>query len=93
VDPATGRAAVGSPPVPPPSGQAPISDALAQALAKAIATVPPDRRGALTLSLSRAGAQVEAAHRLATNWTVAGYGAYWWQSGATEVGVQVKGSW
>ena len=78
---------------PPPSVPSPISSTLATALARVVATVPPDKRGGLSLGLTLSGAQVEAAHTLATNWTVGTYGAYWWQSGAKEAGVLLKGSW
>jgi hypothetical protein len=77
----------------PPSVAAPISASLETALARVLATVPPGRRGAVVADLSLQGARVEVAQKLAENWTVAAYGAYWWQTADREAGVRVKGSW
>ena len=79
--------------VPPPNIPRPVSATLEEALARVIATVPPEKRGSFTASASLQGATAEVAHKLSDNWTVSAYGAYWWQSGAREAGARIKGSW
>ena len=89
----TVTAAAGLPVAAPPSVPSPISASLTQALARVIATVPPDKRGSLTLDVTLDGATADIAHTLAANWTVAAYGAYWWTTGTREAGVRLTGSW